>query len=207
MDTKTVGAVGEYLGEKLGDGVLLLMEFDGAESRCDEEASRAIEVLKARETNAIDDDVKGKKGAKLWQARRAALPALTRLSTTVILEDVTVPRSNLPEMVDKIAKIAGKYQVEVAVFGHAGDGNIHPTFLTDRKNPGELKRVEAAIAEMMGASIDLGGTISGEHGIGLGKMPFLKLEIGKTGYEIMKRVKGSLDPGGIMNPGKMFYDS
>jgi glycolate oxidase len=207
MDDKTVEAVGAFLKESLGDGVLLLAEFDGAKSLCEEEASKALEILNGRQGGAIEDDVKGKKSAKLWEARRAALPALTRLCTTVILEDVTVPRSMLPDMVNKITRIAGKYDVGVAVFGHAGDGNIHPTFLTDRRNPDELKRVDAAIAEMMGASIDLGGTVSGEHGIGLDKMPFLKLEIGKAGYEIMKRVKGSLDPGGIMNPGKMFYDS
>jgi glycolate oxidase len=207
MDEKTVEAVGAYLKENFGGGVLLLAEFDGAESPCEEEASRAVEILNARLGGAIDDHMKAKKNEKLWRARRAALPALTRLCTTVILEDVTVPRSKLPDMVDKITRISDKYHVGIAVFGHAGDGNIHPTFLTDRRNVDEIKRVNAAMAEMMRASIDLGGTISGEHGIGVDKMPFLKLEIGKAGYEIMKRMKDSLDPGGIMNPGKMFYDN
>jgi glycolate oxidase len=207
MDEKTVRAVGDYLKEEVGDGVLLLAEFDGAKSLCDEEASKAVDILTERCGGAVDSDIGDSESEALWAARRAVLPALTRLSTTVILEDVTVPRSKLPDMVGKISRISSKYQVGIAVFGHAGDGNIHPAFLTDRKNTDEIKRVEAAIAEMMYASLDLGGTISGEHGIGADKMPFLKLEIGKAGYEIMKRMKTSLDPRGIMNPGKMFYDN
>jgi glycolate oxidase len=207
MDDKTVEAVAAHLEEDLGKGVLLLAEFDGAKPLCQEEASKATGILNARHGGVVGGEVEAEKSEMLWAARRAALPALTRLSKTVILEDVTVPRSRLADMVGKITKISEKYDLKVAVFGHAGDGNIHPTFLTDRKNGGEMKRVEAAIGEMMCACVDLGGTISGEHGIGVDKMPFLKLEIGKAGYEVMRRLKDSLDPNGIMNPGKMFYDT
>jgi glycolate oxidase len=207
MDENTVGAVEAYLGGKLDGKVLLLVEFDGTRSVCEEDASRTVEILKGKYGSTVRSDVKGSKSEKIWKARRAVLPALTRMSPTVILEDVTVPRSRLPEMVARIERIGERYALRIAVFGHAGDGNLHPTFLTDGKKPDELKRVNAGISEMMRACIDLGGTISGEHGIGVDKMPFLNLELGKAGYDIMRRLKGSLDPNGIMNPGKMFYEA
>ncbi len=207
MDEKTVTAVEAHTGEKLGEGVMLLVEFDGTKAICDEDASKAREIIEGKYGGKVMGDVEGPERENVWRARRAVLPALTRLSPTVILEDVTVPRSRLPEMTAKIMKVAERYALRIAVFGHAGDGNLHPTFLTDRKKHDEIKRVNAGISEMMRACIDLGGTISGEHGIGLDKMPFLKLQIGKAGYDIMKRLKVSLDHKGIMNPGKMFYDA
>jgi glycolate oxidase len=206
MDDVTVGAVEAFLKEDIGGGVLLVGEFDGAVSLSNEEASKAVEILKAKHGSVVDGRVEHAKSQLLWKARRSALPALTRVASTVVLEDVTVPRSRLPEMVSKAKGIAARYDIRLAVFGHAGDGNIHPTFLIDRGNSGAMRRLDAAISEMMGACIDLGGTVSGEHGIGMDKMPFLKLELGEAGYDIMKRLKESLDPRGIMNPGKMFYE-
>jgi glycolate oxidase len=207
MDVKTVVAVEQYLKQSLGEGVLLLIEFDGTSSVCEGDASKAKEIIETKYGAKVSAEGAGKDSEDLWAARRSVLPALTRLSPTVILEDVTVPRSKLADMVERIDRIARRYGIRIAVFGHAGDGNIHPTILTDRKNSDELKRIDAAVLEMMRACIELGGTISGEHGIGLDKMPFLKLELGKAGYEIMKRLKDSLDAKGIMNPGKMFYES
>jgi glycolate oxidase len=207
MDEKTVTAVADHTGQKLGDGVMLLAEFDGTRAICDEDASKAKGIIEGKFGGKVIGDVDGSEREMVWRARRAVLPALTRLSPTLILEDVTVPRSRLPEMAAMIRKIAERYALRIAVFGHAGDGNLHPTFLTDRKKHDELKRVNAGMSELMRACIDLGGTISGEHGIGLDKMPFLKLELGKAGYDIMKRLKASLDHKGIMNPGKMFYDA
>jgi glycolate oxidase len=207
MDEKTVKAVEAHTGEKLGEGVMLLVEFDGTRAICEEDASKSREIIEGKFGGEVIGDMDGSRRESVWKARRAVLPALTRLSPTVILEDVTVPRSRLPEMAARIIKIADRYALRIAIFGHAGDGNLHPTFLTDRKKQDELKRVNVGMSEMMRACIDLGGTISGEHGIGLDKMPFLKLEIGKAGYDIMKRLKASLDHKGIMNPGKMFYDA
>jgi len=207
MDEKTVAAVKAHTGEKLGEGVLLLVEFDGTREICDEDASRAMGVIESKHGGRVMKDVEGTRRETVWKARRAVLPALSRLSPTVILEDVTVPRSRLPEMTAKIKKVADRYALRIAVFGHAGDGNLHPTFLTDKMKRDELKRVKAGVSEMMRACIDLGGTISGEHGIGVDKMPFLKLEVGRAGYDIMKRLKASVDHKGIMNPGKMFHDA
>jgi glycolate oxidase len=206
MDHTTVGAVESYLKESIGGRVLLLAEFDGVRSLADEEASRALAVLKGKSGVLVDGQVESERAELLWRARRSALPALTRIAPTVVLEDVTVPRSKLRQMIQSARKAAGKYEIRIAVFGHAGDGNLHPTFLIDRRDSGQVKRLDAAISEIMGICIDLGGTVSGEHGIGIDKMPFLKLELGEAGYEIMRRLKASLDPRGIMNPGKMFYE-
>jgi glycolate oxidase len=202
---ETTSAVENLLKGGLSSGVWLLVEFDGTKAVCEEEASKVGKMLKKNFSAVVHEGSADGDLEKAWKARREVLPALTRLAPTVILEDVTVPRSKLPIMVDKIDKIAQKYNVRIAIYGHAGEGNIHPTFLTDRKNADEMKRAKSAISEMMRECLDLGGTISGEHGIGVDKMPFLKLEIGKVGYEVMKRLKESLDPKGIMNPGKMFY--
>jgi glycolate oxidase len=208
MDEKTVEAAGAYVGHGLGTGVLLLGQFDGTESVAGGDASKAMEILKAKHGRDVEtDDLGGETAEDLWKARRSVLPALARLSPTVILEDVTVPRSRLPEMVERIGKISGRYGLRIAVFGHAGDGNLHPSFLADRKDHDEMKRVRVGISEMMRACIDLGGTISGEHGIGMDKMPYVKLELGEAGCDIMRRLKTSLDPKGIMNPGKMFDEA
>jgi len=206
MDRMTIEASQSYIGKRIDGVVLLLIEFDGSEAVCDEEASKCMGLLKEDFGGAVDDRVDPDRATLLWEARRSALPALTRVANGVVLEDVTVPRSRLAAMIEKIQVISRNYGIRVAVFGHAGDGNLHPTLLFERKNRDDLKRLEGAIAEMMRACLDLGGTISGEHGIGLDKMPFLKLELSKAGYEIMMNLKRSLDPRNIMNPGKMFYE-
>jgi glycolate oxidase len=204
MGKEAIDAVRLYLKEDFGGDVWLLTEFDGTRSFCEEQASEAREILTHDFGCTVHEGAGQAETERYWRARREVLPALTRISPTVILEDVTVPRSKLPLMADSIERIAGKYNVRIAVFGHAGDGNIHPTFLTDKNSPDQMKRVTAAISEMMRACLDLGGTISGEHGIGVDKMPFLELEIGKAGYDIMRRLKDSVDPKSIMNPGKIF---
>ncbi len=165
-----------------------------------------MRLLKQEFGGGVDEEVDPGRADLLWEARRSALLALTRLASQVVLEDVTVPRSTLAAMVGKIQTIARNYGIRIAIFGHAGDGNLHPTLLLERKDSEDLKRLDGAIGEMMRACLDLGGTISGEHGIGLDKKPFLKLELGKAGYEIMLSLKRSIDPRNIMNPGKMFYD-
>jgi glycolate oxidase len=146
-------------------------------------------------------------GANLLAARRAALSALSRLRPTTILEDATVPRSRLAEMVAEIERIAEKYDVQICTFGHAGDGNLHPTCLTDERNKEELARVEQAFEEIFLAALRLGGTISGEHGIGLAKRDYLPLQVGEGGIALMKAIKEAFDPNHIMNPGKMFANS
>jgi len=140
----------------------------------------------------------------IWQARRSALSALARVRPTTILEDATVPRSRIPEMVRGVNEIAKKYNIRIGNFGHAGDGNLHPTILTDERDKEEFARVEKAIEEIFDLALRLDGTISGEHGIGSTKARFMVKEVGREGVEVMKKVKDALDPNGILNPGKMF---
>ena len=138
------------------------------------------------------------------EARRMALSALARLSPTTILEDATVPRSELATMIGSIQEITQKHNVRVGVFGHVGDGNLHPTFLTDERNREEMARVHAASKEIFERAVQLGGTITGEHGVGCRKREFLLGMVGNRNIELMRRLKAVFDPKGLMNPGKIF---
>lgn len=141
---------------------------------------------------------------RLATARRAAFSSLARIAPTTILEDATVPRSELAQMVEHIQQIAEKYRLKVGTFGHMGDGNLHPTFLTNEKDAEEMHRVELAMKEIFDRALALGGTITGEHGVGLAKKPFLKGAVGELNLEVMKQIKRTFDPKGILNPGKIF---
>lgn len=137
-------------------------------------------------------------------ARRSALSALARLKPTTILEDATVPRSQIAPMVQQVNLIAEKYGLDICTFGHAGDGNLHPTCMTDARDKEEIERVELAFSDIFAAAIDLGGTITGEHGVGLAKAPYLEWKVGKSGIDVMKGIKKAFDPHNVMNPGKLF---
>ena len=127
---------------------------------------------------------------------------MARLRPNVAIEDATVPVSRLTEMIRKTVEIAGKYDLQIGVLAHAGDGNLHPLILFDQRDEEELHRVESATEEIFRESAALGGTLSGEHGIGLAKAPFLPLELDEVALSVTKRIKQSLDPKGILNPGK-----
>jgi glycolate oxidase len=141
---------------------------------------------------------------KLWDVRRAISPSLMKYGTLKINEDVVVPRSKVPELVAKIEQIGKKHDTFVANFGHAGDGNIHVNFVVDRDKPDEIARARACVAETFQLSVDLGGTISGEHGIGYVKSQYMHYAVDKPTLEVMKAIKKIFDPNGILNPGKMF---
>jgi FAD/FMN-containing dehydrogenases len=141
---------------------------------------------------------------KLWDVRRAISPSLMKYGTLKINEDVVVPRSRVPELVAKIEEIGKRHNVFVANFGHAGDGNIHVNFVVDRDAPDEIARARECVSETFKLSVELGGTISGEHGIGYVKAPYLNYAIDAPTLEIMKAIKKVFDPNGILNPGKMF---
>src|SRR4029079_12725741 len=141
---------------------------------------------------------------KLASARRTAFSALARVAPTTILEDATVPRSELAKMIRFVEVVAKKYNLRIGTFGHMGDGNLHPTFLTDERNKEEMHRVEAAFKDIFEEAIRLGGTITGEHGIGLAKKSFLPKFAGDAQMRVMRELRRALDPNGILNPGKMF---
>jgi glycolate oxidase len=139
----------------------------------------------------------------LWAARRAALPALASLNNTVVLEDATVPRSRITDMLLALAEIGRKHRLVMGTFGHAGDGNLHPTILADKNDADEMARVHLAVDEIFATALKFGGTLSGEHGIGIAKMKYLRGEIGESGLGLMRSIKNALDPTNILNPGKL----
>jgi glycolate oxidase len=206
LDRTTIRCVEEYakIGLPLDVEALLLMETDGHPVVVEEEARVMEEVARGQGAVEVKVAANAEEAARLASARRTAFSALARVAPTTILEDATVPRSRLAEMVMFIQATAKKYSLRVGTFGHMGDGNLHPTFLTDERNTEEIHRVEQAFAEIFEKAVSLGGTISGEHGIGLAKKRFLPMVIGPVGLEMHRRLKHAFDPNGILNPGKMF---
>jgi len=140
----------------------------------------------------------------LWSARRAVSPALARKRPNKLGEDIAVPRSRIVAMIRATREIAARHKLEIPIFGHAGDGNLHPNILCNRRDPEEMERVRLAAREIFEAAVSLGGTLSGEHGIGLLKKQFLELDLGPRAIGIMRKIKEAIDPLGIMNPGKIF---
>lgn len=206
LDHATVACVEDYakIGLPTDVEALVLMETDGHPAVVAEEAEAMIRIAQengAREVKAAADE---QEGAKLAAARRNAFSALARIRPTTILEDVTVPRSELARMVAFIADTARKHRLQVGTFGHLGDGNLHPTFLTDERDSVEMHRVEAALEEIVNETIRLGGTVTGEHGVGLAKKAFVKRQLGEGSYELMRAIKRALDPDALLNPGKIF---
>lgn len=205
MDKMTIQTVENYakVGLPTDAEAVLLIEVDGgAQQLVDSEAEAVLKVIKENrgEVKIARSDAERD---QLWAARRAALPALAQLSPTTVLEDATVPRSKVTEMLVAVQEIAGKYQLKIGTFGHAGDGNLHPTILADARNKEEMERVHQAVDEIFAAALRLGGTLSGEHGIGMAKMKYLKDELGESGLNLMRRVKEALDPDYMLNPAKM----
>jgi len=206
LDRVTIECVEDFakIGLPLDVEAVLLIEVDGPAAQVEEDAA-AIEVI------ALDHGARQVKRAantqeaeKLATARRSAFSALARRAPTVVLEDVTVPRSELARMVAFVQDVGQRHRLQIGTFGHMGDGNLHPTFLTNERDHEEMERVEIAMREVFEYAVELGGTITGEHGVGLAKKPFLPNLLGATGMEIMRRVKTSFDPHGILNPGKVF---
>ena len=173
-----------------------------AEAVVEREASAVIKTVEANHgvLRLANSDAERD---QLWAARRAALPALASLNNTVVLEDATVPRSRITEMLVTCAAIGRKYNLVLGTFGHAGDGNLHPTILADKNDANEMARVHHAVEEIFDAALSMGGTLSGEHGIGIAKMRFLGNELGESGVNLMRSIKEALDPQGVLNPGKL----
>jgi glycolate oxidase len=206
LDRTTIRCVEEFakVGLPLDCEALLLMETDGHPAAVAEEAAEMETIARkngAMEVRRARDDAEA---ARLAMARRSAFSALARLAPTTILEDATVPRSELAGMIRFVAEVARKYQLRIGTFGHMGDGNLHPTFLTDERNTAEMHRVEQAFTDIFNEAIRLGGTITGEHGVGVAKKSFLPKFAGDAQMRVMRELRRALDPNRILNPGKMF---
>jgi len=206
MDNASIRCVERHLKMDLPveAGALLLIEVDGKT----EEVGILIEQLSTlcMSQGAKDTKVAGKKEeiAELWKARKAISPALFQYGPDKINEDIVVPRSKIPDMVRKIETLKEKTGLTIVSFGHAGDGNIHFNIMLDKRNRDELKKAEAAIDALFEHTLELGGTISGEHGVGITKAPYIAKEIGSVELKLMKKIKKIFDPNGILNPGKIF---
>jgi glycolate oxidase len=206
LDRTTVACVEGFahIGLPTDVEALTLMEVDGHPAQVAEAADQIEKIALEHGAREVRRASSEEEATRLASARRTAFSALARRAPTVILEDVTVPRSELAKMVAAVERIAKEHDLEVGTFGHMGDGNLHPTFLTDERDKVEMQRVEVAMKEMFQTAIDLGGTITGEHGVGLAKKPFLRGALGDVPLDVMKSLKGVFDPKGILNPGKIF---
>jgi glycolate oxidase len=205
MDNFTIRTVEKFrkAGLPTNAAAMLLIEVDGHPVEVADDAAKVEAICnkhKAISVSVAKDDAERN---AVWQARRDALPALARVRPTTVLEDATVPRSKIPAMMQALDKIAKKYGLTIGTFGHAGDGNLHPTILTDKRDQKEWLKVEAAIDEIFDEALALGGTLSGEHGIGLAKSKYIKNECGIAAINYSRKMKSVLDPNGILNPGKI----
>ncbi|MFE7209010.1 FAD-binding oxidoreductase [Streptomyces sp. NPDC001698] len=204
MDRTTVKAVNDLarMGLPETTEALLLAAFDTPDPAADLAAVGALcEAAGATQVVPADDAAESE---MLLQARRLSLTALEAVKGTTMIDDVCVPRSRLGEMLDGIERIAEKYQLTIGVCAHAGDGNTHPTVCFDAQDPDESRRARESFDEIMALGLELGGTITGEHGVGVLKKEWLAREIGPVGVEMQRAIKQAFDPLGILNPGKLF---
>ena len=206
LDRTTIHCVEEYakIGLPLDCEALLLMETDGHPVVVEEEAAVMVEHCRRQGCLNVRVAADDAEAGRLAGARRSAFSALARVAPTTILEDATVPRSELATMIRFVEATAKKHGLRIGTFGHMGDGNLHPTFLTDERNAEEMRRVETAFHEIFREAVRLGGTITGEHGVGLAKKGFLPEALGEVPVRVMREFRRALDPQGILNPGKMF---
>lgn len=205
LDHKCIGAVEAYahLGLRLDAGALLLFGDDGPADVVDHNLARIGERCTSSGALEVTLAESVARSEALLAARRCSLPALSRLGTLTLLEDATVPRPRIAEMVDRIDEIAERHDVPIATFGHAGDGNLHPTCVVDQRDGAAIDRAHKAFGDVFAAAIEMDGTITGEHGVGAAKRPYLEARLGADQMALLRRIKAAFDPAGILNPGKL----
>ena len=205
MDAGTIAAVENFkpVGIPRNIEALLLIEMDGHPSAITKQAGKIIEICESLNAEVkIAEDAVARD--KLWAARRSISPALYHMNPTKINEDVVVPRDKIPDILKKLRGLSEESGIQIVNFGHAGDGNIHVNIMVDKKGAEKDQKVETLVREIFEVTLSLGGTISGEHGIGITKSPYLGMEIKKHELELMKGIKNLFDPKNILNPGKIF---
>jgi glycolate oxidase len=204
LDRTTIHVVNDYAKTELPDvEAVMILDVDGTEEECNKLAAKIESIFLGVGAKDVQRATNAKETTDLYRARKSAIAALSRVKPTTLIEDVTVPVSKLPSMIRRIDEISKRYRIFVATFGHAGDGNLHPTLCTDERDPEEWERAMKCYRDICLAAIEMGGTISGEHGIGLCKTPYFEDEVGRETIEVMRRIKRALDPLNILNPGKM----
>ena len=207
IDQESLTAVSAHVGREMappGTGAMLLVEVDGARAAVAEEIDQVAQAC--REAGAIrvvpapDEEARN----RLWTTRRSISMALKATGLLKINHDVVVPRGRVPDLFSLLETIREEHRLKIVAFGHAGDGNIHVNFMVDRNDPDERKRAAAAERVLFERVVALEGSISGEHGIGFAKAPYVGIELSPEEIALMKRVKAAFDPNGILNPGKIF---
>ncbi|MFO7645624.1 MAG: FAD-linked oxidase C-terminal domain-containing protein [Desulfosarcina sp.] len=183
---------------------MLLAETDGyTAAETEYQMAKIMAIFQANHPQQAQQAQSADEAASLWKARKSAYGVLARIKTHFVLEDVTVPIGSVSALLQGVAQIAARHDIQIATFGHAGDGNLHPQILYDGYNPVEVKKMEAASADLFKLAIDLKGTLTGEHGIGMAKAPYMTLEHDAVAMEAMRNIKRLFDPNNILNPGKM----
>jgi glycolate oxidase len=208
MDGRTIDCVRQATDLQVPEAAraLLIIEVDGDREFLEKQVQKIADIIQPLgvvETRIAKTHAESE---ALWQIRRSVSASLRKVNPDKFNEDICVPRSKVPEMIRKVDAISEKYAVPIVNFGHAGDGNIHVNVMIDKKVPGEAEKAEKAIEEVFKGALALGGTMSGEHGVGIAKAPYIPLEITEKASDYMKAIKKALDPNNILNPGKIFLD-
>ncbi len=210
LDRATITAVEESVfaaGYPRDAGAVLVAEFDGPDLALDADAERAAALCREHGATEVRGAKEAAERAQLWKGRKKAFGAMGRLAPDMVVQDATVPRSRLPAVLATISEIADRHHLPIANVFHAGDGNLHPNILFDRRDPEQVTRVEAASREIMAACVAAGGTITGEHGVGLDKRDYMSLVHGRDELRAMAQVREVFDPRGVWNPGKVLPDA
>jgi glycolate oxidase len=208
MDKLSIDCVREEAGLPIPHetGALLLIEVDGHENQVPQEAKNIEKICIRSGATHFQVSSGEEEVERLWEARRNASPSMMRLRPNKVSEDVVVPRTRLPELVMFLGQLGEKYGIPIPAFGHAGDGNLHVNIMFDENVREEKENVGAVVKDLFKKVIEMGGTISGEHGIGITKAPYLDMEISGPSLDLMARIKKAFDPNNILNPGKIFRD-
>ena len=203
MDRVILDVIRDYHGAQFHEDAeaLLLIEVDGEEVLVEKQGEIIEKFCKERGAVLVQRASTPEEAEKLWQARRTAFGAVAGLRPNCIVEDATVPVKRLPEIIRKIVDLTEKYKLKIGVLAHAGDGNLHPLIMTDLRDKEEMKRIDQALDELYETAIGMGGTLSGEHGIGIAKDRFMGMEFNESAIAIMRGIKRVFDPNNILNPG------
>jgi glycolate oxidase len=208
MDKSCIDTVCEYAGVEIpeGTGALLLIELDGDEEYLSLAEARVMGVLGKLNPVELKSAKNSEERDALWKLRKSISPAIARIAPLKFNEDICVPLSRIPEMCAFVEELGKRRDVRVVSFGHSGDGNLHINFMTSWKRPDEVSRVKLAVEDLFREAVRMGGTLSGEHGIGMMKRPYLGIALDKATIEFEKKVKHALDPVNVFNPGKIFLE-
>ncbi len=193
------------MGLPVDAGAMLIIETDGSSSETEFAINKLGDICRSKNARTISIASDAAETKKLWDARKAVSPALYMYGPDKINEDIVVPRSRIPDVVNKIEMLKKETGLTMVSFGHAGDGNIHFNIMLDKQDAEQLYKAEKAVEEIFDYTISINGTLSGEHGVGIKKSKYISKEIGSVELELMKNIKKTFDPNNILNPGKIFY--